>query len=313
MGDFYQTLGVARGASQDEIKRAYRKLAAKLHPDKHPNDARAEQRFKDVNRAHQVLGDAKKRALYDEFGEESLREGFDPDVVRRYRSGGVGRGGFGGGGFSGGGFGFNEGSEPIGFGDLFGELFRGGGRRGGRRTGTKGEDVASEVDLEFVSALKGAELKLELESGGESVTVRVPAGAGDGDKVRVPGHGRAGQLGGPPGDLLLTVRVKPHPYFTREGLDLTLDLPVTPREAYAGAKIQIPTPHGDVTLTIPRGAQSGQLLRLKGKGVKRKESIGDLYVRFLVKLPTTSSAEVKRAIEVLEAAMDENVRGELHF
>ncbi len=169
------------------------------------------------------------------------------------------------------------------------------------------------MELDFVSALRGAELKLELEPGGESVTVRVPAGAGDGDKVRVPGRGRPGHLGGASGDLILILRVKPHPHFTREGLDLTLDLPITAREAYAGAKVAIPTPHGEVTLTIPRGVQSGQLLRLKGKGAKRKDSIGDLYVRFLVKLPTADSAEVRRAMDVLENAMTEDVRQGIHF
>ena len=307
MGDLYELLGVARGASQDEIKRAYRKLAAKLHPDRNPSDAKAEQRFKDVNRAHQVLGDQKKRALYDEFGEDALREGFDADNMRAYKRAASGRGSFGG--FGGGG------GEAFGFGDLFGELFRGGsgGRRPGRRPTAQGSDVSSEVTVDFVSAFRGAELKLQLQDGGEPVTVRIPPGAGDGDKVRIPGHGAPGDFGGPPGDLILTIRLRAHPYFERSGLDLTLELPITVSEAYFGAKVRVPTPYGDVTLTVPKGAQSGQVLRLKEKGVKRKDSVGDLFVRFLIRLPTENSDEVQNAVKLLGAATTEEVRRDLHF
>jgi curved DNA-binding protein len=304
--DFYADLGVSRGASADEIKKAYRKLAAKLHPDKNPGDKKAEARFKQVNRAHQVLSDPEKRALYDEFGEEALREGFDPRVARgqaafRRQGAPVGAGGgledlFGGGMPSGG------------IGDLFGDLF-GGGRRGGRGTGpSKGSDVASEVTVDFASAIRGAELRLRLQDGGDEVTVRVPAGAGDGDKVRIPGHGAPGRNGGPHGDLILTIRVASHPHFERSGLDLYLDLPVSPGEAYRGAKVRVPTPEGFVSLTVPKHAQSGQIARLKGKGVKRQSKQGDLYVRFLVKLPEAETPAIEKAIATLDEAMGEGLR-----
>lgn len=310
MGDLYSVLGLRRDASQDQIKSAYRKLAAKLHPDKNPNDSGSEQRFKDVNRAHQVLGDPKKRRLYDEFGEDGLREGFDSDAARAYRRGtGAGRGFQGGmpGGFGG--------AEGFGFGDLFGDLFRGraGGRPAGRHAGLKGSDVASEVSVDFVAAVRGAELKLQLQDGGEAVTVRVPPGAGDGDKVRVPGHGAPGSYGGEPGDLVLAIRVRPHPHFERQGLDLYLDLPVTIGEAYSGGKVRVPTPHGDVTLTVPPHAQSGQVVRLREKGVQRKAMLGDLYVRFMVKLPESDDKAIAKAVNVLERATEIDVRGGMHF
>src|SRR5262249_20564003 len=155
-----------------------------------------------------------------------------------------------------------------GFQDLLGELF-GGGARSSRRGGAtlKGQDVASEVAIDFVSAIRGAELSLRLQSGGEEVTLRVPPGAGEGDKVRRPG------------DLVITVRVNPHPYFERDGLDLYLNLPITVAEAHRGAKVRVPTPDGPVTLSVPKHAQSGQEARLKAKGVKRAGKQGDLYVR----------------------------------
>ncbi len=307
MADYYKELGVSRTASADEIKKAYRKLASQLHPDKHAGDKKAEARFKLVNRANQVLGDPEKRKLYDEFGEDGLREGFDANAARAYRS--ATRGGrvrhsggpsieelFGGGGGGSGGIG-----------DMLGDLFGGGG---GRRRGAsaKGADLASEVTVDFLSAIRGAELRLRVQDGGEEVKVRVPPGAGDGDRVRIAGHGAPGPFGGAPGDLMLTIRVAPHRYFERDGLDLYLDLPVTAAEAYRGAKVRVPTIEGSVTLTVPKHAQSGQVARLKGKGVKRQNQQGDLYVRFEIKLPESESAEVEKAIDALEHASDKDVR-----
>lgn len=316
--DFYAELGVSRTASEDEIKKAYRKLAAKLHPDRNPGDKKNEARFKRVNRAYSVLSNDKQRKLYDEFGEEGLREGFNADAARAYKRatrGGGGRIRTGPGGGPGG-FSFEDilGGNGAGIGDLFGDLFGGGGVRGARRSvSTKGADVASEVEVDFVSAIRGASLELRLQEGGGAVTVRVPPGAGDGDKVRVPGHGAPGMGGGPPGDLIIAIRVTPHPWFERRGNDLHVDLPITVGEAIRGAKIRLPTPHGDVTLSVPENAQSGQLVRLAKKGVKRGQQVGDLYVRFLVKLPESRSPEIDAAVDSLEKAMHGDVRAGLRF
>ncbi len=305
--DFYQELGVARGASTDEIKKAFRKLATKHHPDRNPGDKKAEERFKAINRANEVLSDSKKRALYDEFGEMGLRDGFDVDNARAYQryqqQGGMpgGMGGFGGGGqgvrledlFSGavGGGG--------GIGDLFGEMFTGRGRRRGPQ---KGSDIIGQVRVDFLAAIEGASVKVRIQDGADEVTVRIPPGAGPGDKVRVSGHGAPGAGGGPAGDLLLSIEIAPHPFFKREGLDLSLDLPISVAEAYLGAKVKVPTPSGEVNLTVPKGAQSGQLVRLKVKGVKRQAKQGDLFVRFLIQLPTEHSKAVEDAVQVLADA-----------
>jgi curved DNA-binding protein len=313
--DLYKELGVSKGASADEIKKVYKKLASQLHPDKNPGDQKVEARFKAVNRAYQILKDPEKRRLYDEFGEESLREGFNPAAARAYRNAAQAAGARRA---RGGGVNFEDfagGAGPGGFGDLLGELFGGGRGGGGRRVavGAKGSDVASEVAVDFVSAIRGAELRLRLQDGGDEVTVRVPPGAGEGDKVRVPGHGAPSPTGGPPGDLVIAVRVNPHPYFERDGLDLYLNLPITVAEAHRGAKVRVPTPDGPVTLSVPKHAQSGQELRLKGKGVKRAQKQGDLYVRFMVKLPAQDSPEIDAAVDTLESAMSGDVRGGIHF
>ena len=312
--DLYKELGVERGATAEEIKKVYKKLAGKLHPDRNPGDQKVEARFKAVNRAYQVLKDPEKRQLYDEFGEESLREGFNAAATRAYRNAAQATGARRA---RGGGINFDD-FEGVagggGFGDLLGDLFSGGGR-GPRRGGAavKGSDIASEVAIDFVSAIRGAELRLRLQDGGDEVTVRVPPGAGDGDKVRVAGHGAPSMMGGPPGDLVITVRVNPHPSFEREGLDLYLNLPITVGEAHRGAKVRVPTPDGPVTLSVPKHAQSGQEMRLKAKGVKRAGKQGDLYVRFLVKLPARDSEAIDLAVDALESAMTGDVRGGIHF
>lgn len=310
--DLYKELGVSKGASADEIKKVYKKLAAQLHPDKNPGDQKVEARFKSVNRAYQVLSDPEKRRMYDEFGEDSLREGFNPAAARAYRNAAQAAGARRA---RGGGVSFEDlgGAGAGGFGDIFGDLF--GQARGGRRgpASAKGSDIASEVAIDFVSAIRGAELRLRLQDGGEEVTVRVPPGAGEGDKVRVAGHGAPSMMGGPPGDLIITVHVNPHPHFERDGLDLYLNLPITVGEAHRGAKVRIPTPDGAVTLSVPKLAQSGQELRLKGKGVKRASKQGDLYVRFLIKLPAQESEEIEAAVATLEGAMTGDVRGGIHF
>jgi curved DNA-binding protein len=306
--DLYQDLGVARTASSDDIKKAYRKLAAALHPDRNPGDDKAETRFKAVNRAYHVLSDKRLRALYDEFGEESLKQGFSPEAARAYRratSGGATNGNFTADDF------FNTAGRG-GLGDLMGDLF--GGRAGARRKAPmRGADLASDVTIDFADAIHGTTVQLRHENGGEPVKVRIPPGAGDGDRVRVPGHGAPGRSGSEPGDLIITVRVRPHSYFERDGLDLRLDLPITVAEAYRGAKVTIPTPEGPVGLKLPRHAQSGQVVRLKGRGVRRKEQTGDLLVRFMIRLPDHDSKETDHAIDALSEPIAHRVRADLRL
>jgi curved DNA-binding protein len=308
--DLYSVLGVPRSASGSEVKKAYRKLASKLHPDKNPGTAN-EKRFKEVTGAYEVIGDDKKRALYDEFGDISLQSGFDPQRAREAQH----FGGFGGGGqnghfdlgdiFAGGGGG--------GFGDTLGDLLRRSGRGGPRARAQAGQDLASTVNISFADAVVGTTIKLARADGGDPIQVRIPPGAEDQSRVRVAGKGGPGQLGGPAGDLLLTLRVQSHPHFTRQGDDLHVELPIGLGEAYRGAQIKVPTPHGDVKLTVPKGVQSGRKLRLRGKGVRRKNGpAGDLYVRLLVTVATDGGPEIEEAIDALDLD-GPGLRAELTF
>jgi curved DNA-binding protein len=307
--DFYKELGVARDASTEDVKKAYRKLASQFHPDKNPGNPSAETRFKAVNRAYQVLSDKKKRALYDEFGEEALREGFNADAARAYRSARQAPFGAGGAGFRVEDFFGTPGRGGIGgFGDLMGDLFGAAGRARRRGPSPMPEQTA-EVTIDFVDAIRGTTISMQAP-GGEAVTVRIPPGAADGDRVRVPAKG--GALGGA-GDVVITIRVRPHEFFEREGLDLHLDLPVTIGEAYHGAKVTVPTPAGEVTLKVPAHAQSGQVVRLKGRGVTRKDQVGDLFVRFLIRIPESKSAELATAVDTLERATPKDVRSAIKF
>jgi curved DNA-binding protein len=321
--DFYGILGVSRGAPVEEVKKRYRKLAAKLHPDKNPGDKAAESQFKEVNRAYEVLSDPKKRALYDEFGEDALREGFDPDRMRQYRAWTSQPGGPRGGGGAnvpfdindflrrGGTAGDGDFSEGGGMGDLFGDLF--GGRRR-RRGPSRGVDQESEITIDFGTAVKGGTLTLRTSDSSEPITVRIPPGAHEGSRLRLAGQGGRSPNGGPSGDLLLRIHVRPHPFFRREGMDLHLDLPITPGEAYEGAKVKVPTADGAVSLKVPPHTQSGQVMRLKGKGVVRKNGEpGDLYVHFQVQLPTTESDELRDAVKKLDRAIPSNPRENITF
>jgi curved DNA-binding protein len=308
--DLYGVLGVPKTADADAIKKAYRKLARDLHPDKNPGNKQAETRFKKVNQAFDVLGDPKKRALYDEFGEEGLREGFDAERVRAYKrwsSQQGGRPGFGGAG---------GGVHTVNLEDLFGNNFEGGigdlfGGRGARRRGPmKGSDLESEIRIGFADAIRGTTLDLTVQ--GHPVSVRIPAGAEEGSRVRIPGQGQPSPNGGPPGDLLLDIHVEPHPHFRREGDDLHLDVPITIAEAYRGAKVKVPTVDGAVSLKVPPRTQSGTVVRLRGKGVVRKgRPEGDLYVHFQVRVPTAESPEVEKIIDEIARFQTEDPRAGL--
>jgi curved DNA-binding protein len=330
--DLYADLGVKKDATKDEIKKAYRKLARELHPDRNPGNKKAEERFKRVAYANDVLSDERKRALYDEFGEVGLREGFDAEGMRAMRD--AQRRGFGGmpgggGGMPGGG-GFEEfftggqGRRRAGFGgtleDLFGgnidELFGRGAASGfGGRTAAKAPDQESEITISFDEALAGVEKELTIREGGEtrSIRVRIPAGAREGAKVRLRGQG-ARSAGGEAGDLVLTIHVGEHPFFRQEGEDLHIEVPVTLMEAWKGASIKVPTPAGEVALKIPARVQSGAKLRLKGKGAPRRDgSRGDLFARVMVRMPDGGEGDeaVERAIAELEGHYRQEPRA--HF
>jgi curved DNA-binding protein len=291
--DLYAILGVPKTADAAELKAAYRKLAQQHHPDRNPDDKAAEERFKEVSAAFAVLGDEKKRKLYDEFGLDGLREGFDSEAARNYqRWAGQGAGAQRGAG----GFGFDFGNMGGlgGFGDLddlLGGLFGGRGRQA--RPHMRGQDLEGEISLSIRQAIEGTEVSVE------GKRVRIPAGAGDGQRIRLRGQGGAGPAGA--GDLVLTVRVADPPGFTRENDDLILDLPLRVSQALLGAKVEVPTPEGGtLTITVPAGSQSGRRLRVRDRGMPRQGGRGHLFVRMQVQVPTGDDPELKAAAEALD-------------
>jgi molecular chaperone DnaJ len=360
--DLYTLLGVPRTASQDELRAAYRKLAREHHPDVNPGNKQAEDKFKEISGAYDVLSDEKKRKLYDEFGADSLRGGFDPEKVREYQQWSRRAQ-------------EQQARRPAGapsydefdLGDLFGDMFAQGGRRA--RGPAPGADLQAVVEVDLAQALAGSEIEVRLPlrvscsvckgsgdkpgstpttcaaCGGtgrrqavrgpmrilqpceicagdgklgdpcptcagegavvseQPVKIRIPPGADDGSRLRVPGKGAPGS---PPGDLVIETRVRPHTHFRREGLDLHLKLPVTLDEALSGASVEVPTPTGSVKLRVPPRSQPGSRLRLAGKGVKRGKDQGDLYVELDLRLPET--VEPKLADAAREAAYAHPVR-----
>jgi len=317
--DFYAVLGVSRDASPAEIKKAYRQLAKELHPDRNPDNKEAEERFKDVSAAYTVISDAEKRKLYDEFGEMGLREGFDPES---YHAAAQGAGGFGG----------------FDFGDIFGAAARGqraggqdghfefnledllGGAGAGRggyvRVPRKGADLRSEVAVDFRDSVLGCtkELSLRTDEGDRTLKVRIPAGVRNQGKIRLRGQGGQGSQGGPRGDLVLEVKVRKHPYFSIRGKQLHVKVPVTPLEAYAGAKVNLPTPEGMVQLSIPAGSKNGSKLRLRGKGIQPKDKPrGDLIAHLEIVLPKGRDEEVEAALKTVQDAFDDDPRASLQL
>lgn len=349
--DYYEVLGVARGTSADELKKAYRRLAMKFHPDRNPDDKEAENRFKEAKEAYEVLSDERKRAAYDQFGHA----GVDPGAAAA-----AGRAG----GFAG--------AEAFGdiFGDVFGDIF-GGGRRS--RSGVyRGGDLRYELALDLEQAVFGATVNITIPTlascascngsgakpgtgttqcrrcggagqirvsqgffsiqqtcpgcqgsgqiieqpcgscGGrgrvqqsKTLAVKVPAGVDEGDRIRLSGEGEMGQNGGPPGDLYVELRVRPHPIFERQGADLSCVVPVSFATATLGGSVEVPTLDGEVTLKIPPETQPGKVLRLRGKGVRpvRSSSVGDLYCRIDVEVPVNLSADQKRLLKAFNDAL----------
>lgn len=286
--DLYDILGVARTAAPDEIKKAYRRLAKKYHPDVNPGNKAAEEKFKEVTAAFEVLSDPKKRSLYDEFGPDSLRSGFDEkkaDAYRQWKRQGAPAGGMP--------FDFGD-YETVNvgdygsfdFGDLFGQIFGGrGGRARVRRGPVAGAHAEAELTIDLKDAVTGAERDVRLD--GRTLRVKIPPGVTDGSQIRLAGQGGEGSHGGPSGDLYLKVRLREHPLVRRDGKDLSIDLPVTVPEAALGAEVTMPTFEGPVKLRVPAGAQSGTRLRLRGKGLPdlRGPGRGDLYAVVRIVLP----------------------------
>ncbi|MGC4176126.1 DnaJ C-terminal domain-containing protein [Demequina sp.] len=299
--DFYATLGVPKDADAAAVKKAYRQLAKELHPDRNPGNAQAEQRFKDVGEAYAVLSDAEQRKQYDAV---RAMGGGGP----RFQAGGSGGSqGFEdvfGGMFGGAGA---QQAGSAGFDDILSQMFGGGARRGPQ----KGPDIAAVTEVSFREAAQGATVTLGLD--GQRVSTRIPVGVQDGQKIRVPGKGRAGANGGPPGDLLLTVRVGKHPVFSYDGLNLRVQVPVTYAEAALGATIQVPTLTGDkVSVKVPGGTPSGQILRVKGRGLTSRDKTGDLHVAIVVDVPRKLSRHAKQAVEALAEQLSDNPRDALY-
>ena len=367
--DYYKILGVERSSSADDIRKAYRKLARKYHPDINPGDKTAEEKFKEISVAHEVLGDAEKRKRYDEFGEAGLSPGFDPEKARAYQrwqeqstqTAGASH------------YSEEDLSDLLGgFGGL-GEFFT--GRSSSAKKPRRGEDIETHMEIDFLDAVRGFQANFSIQrpvscadckgSGAladadakqcqecrgtgwkesrqgnvglrqtcprcngngkltgtpcsacrgtgrvarsENVRVNIPPGAESGKPIRVPGKGASGVRGGPPGNLYIIPEVRLHRLFSRAGNDLTLELPITVGEAVHGAAVKVPTPTGSVQVKIPAGARSGQLLRVKGKGVQARgqAAAGDLYLRLMVQVPQNGIDE--RTLEMLEKAYREDVR-----
>lgn len=286
--NLYETLGVKNDASPDAIRKAYRELARKLHPDVNPGNRAAEEKFKAVSAAYEVLSDAKKRADYDEFGDDALQGGFDAARARTAAQWGRTR----------------TGTKP-GFGGRpdfdFAEMFN------RRRGPVRGQDVHATFTMELRQALEGAEVSVDVPDQG-TVRVRIPPGAETGSVVRIAGRGTPGLNGAPPGDLVIDIDVRPHPVVRREGMDLFLTLPVTLDEAYNGASVDVPTFEGTVVLKIPPRSQNHARLRLRGKGVHRKQTRGDLFVELDVRMPDKHDDALVAAIRASNAAYSKPVR-----
>ncbi len=298
----YDVLGVARDATADTIRKAYKNLARKYHPDRN-KAPEADAQFKEVNAANDIIGDENKRKLWDEFGEVSTKPGFDANQARAWAKQGGAGGGFPGGGFPGaGGFGFGG---DVDMEDVLGAFFSGGGARRPR----KGRDQQAELEIDPLLSFIGGETRLQLgrPSGTETLTVRIPAGVRDGGTLTLKGQGYPPPGGGPCGDLRLKLRIPEHPLWRRDGDDLEMDVPLTILEAIQGAAVPIPTPTGELKATIPPNS-AGARIRLRGKGVQKPGRPGDLYLRTKVIPPQSSDAAVLAAAEVLEQAYTQNVR-----
>lgn len=295
--DFYKILGVAKDVSEAELKKVYRKLARQFHPDSNPGDAKAEAKFKEISEAYSVLSDPAQRKEYDAV--KAMGGG------ARFRSGGPGQSG--------------------GFEDIFGDIFGGGQRRsagfpggfenmfgGGFRGPQPGQDLSTSTKLSFIDSVNGSTIKVNNEYG-VPITVKVPAGVQNGQKIKLRGKGMASSSGGPNGDLIVTVEVKPHPVFSRDGNNLRVTVPVTIVEAMLGATVEVPTLGGDpVKIKVAAGTPNGRVIRIKGKGVPTPRGDGDLLATVEVLVPERISSKAEAALrEFAKELPDDNVRADL--
>jgi len=312
MRDPYEVLGVSKNASEAEIKKAFRALAKKHHPDKHAGDASAQKKFQEISGAYDIVGDKDKRAKFDagEIDAAGNPRGFDPR-----QGGGPFGGGFGGGRQGGpGDFHFTwtnaDSDQAEGFRaeDLFADLFGGGRGRRGARQPARGEDFTVATTISFDEAAKGGTRRVMVPNG-EQIDVKIPVGVKDGQQVRVKGRGGAGRNGGPPGDILIDIKVAPHPSMTREGNDIRMELPVTLKEAVLGGKVPVQTLTGTVSVSVPPNSNTGTTLRLKGKGIAPAGgAAGDLYVKLVVTLPDKPDAELTKFAQGWSQSYDPRTR-----
>ena len=324
--DFYQTLGVPRNASQDEIQRAYRQLARTYHPDIN-HDPGAEDRFKEVSEAYDVLSDPQTRRRYDAFGRDfrQVPEDVDPETWRRSQAGA--RAGAGGGrgrtrsSAGTGGFDFNSGGFSSGgdidIDDLLGGIFGGRGGGFGSRRGfgpIPGADQEAEIELTVEEAYHGGRRSITLTGGDgtrRSFDVTIPAGVTDGQRIRLAGQGGRGSDGAPNGDLYLIVRIAPHPRYRLEGRDLYVELRLAPWEAALGTSVALDTPGGEIKVKVPGGTSSGRRIRLRGRGLPNpKGKAGDLYAEARIMVPPKLSRAERRLFEQLAAESDFDPRAQ---
>jgi DnaJ-class molecular chaperone len=320
MRDPYQILGVAKDASHGDVKKAFRKLAKQHHPDQHPNDPKAKDRFSEVNGAYEILGDEKKRAQFDRGEIDAEGKPRHPGFEGFSRGGGPG-GGAGPGGFRRGPggaehFDFNFGGGGFDAADIFSDLFAGargaGPRGGGRQMREPGADIALEAHVSLETALHGGKARV-LMPNGRTLEVAIPAGMEEGKQIRLRGQGQPSPTGGPAGDAMVTVRLEKHGLFRIEGRDLRLDLPITLYEAVLGAKVESPTLGGKVELTLPPHSNSGRILRLRGKGLPAAgdKPAGDLLVTLRIVLPEGADADLEELMRRWRADKPYDPRADL--
>ncbi len=299
MPNYYEILGVKKTASDDEIKKAYKKLALKYHPDHNKNDSKAEEKFKDINEAYAVLKDKEKRKQYDMFGAEGFRQrytqddifqGFDINEILK----GFGFGGSGGSGFPRGFENMSYSSFSSPFENIFGSAQRG---------PKKGQDIISPMTITFEEAARGSEKKFKMERGGsiEDISVKIPSGILNGTKMRLAGKGHPGSQGGPAGDLYFKIQVQNHPIFKRENNNIIINQTIKLTDALLGTTIQVPTLDGDKQVKVPKGTQPNSKLRLRGLGVKNsKGTIGDQIIVIQVSYPSMISDQQVELIQKLK-------------